>query len=238
VFIAAAAAVTTACLFAVGSDVWNPSKSVRTTLVVAAGALAFVSALAAAIEEYRGGVAAAMREKVAFVLRALAFDLQDAVGLDVRELGVSAYVLRREVFAPWRLRLARLHRERPAWSRATAGVHWRPGKGVVGRCVAEGKDVAVDLIVLDKALRDVTRRQWSSTDAELRLGLSWREYQRVRGKYGVVVASPIIDDRGPHARVIGCVAVDAPPGSLKKVTPEPVRERVATAATAILRLVL
>jgi hypothetical protein len=96
----------------------------------------------------------------------------------------------------------------------------------------------VDLAALDISLSGVTREQWPSVDAESRLGLSWREYERVRNKYGVVLASPIIDDEGWHARVVGCVAVDAPAGSRKKLTRDEVRERVATAGTAIFRLVL
>ena len=91
---------------------------------------------------------------------------------------------------------------------------------------------------VDRVLRQVTRKEWSTVDPDLRLGLSWREYEKVRGKYGVVLASPIIDDRVSPARVVGCVAVDAPSGSRTKLTQAPVRERVASAGIAILRLVL
>jgi hypothetical protein len=238
IILAAAAAATSTCLLAIGVDLWDPSRTIRTGLVATTGAVAFTSSVHAAVEEYRRRITAAAREKVAFVLRALAFDLQDATGIDVRELGVSAYVRRRSRWCPWREELVRLHRERAVWCRATAGIRWRPGKGVVGRCVAQSKDVAVDLAALDMSLGAVTREQWPSVDPKLRLGLSWREYERVRDKYGVVFASPIIDDRGPHAMVVGCVAVDAPAGSRKKITRDEVRERVATAGTAILRLVL
>lgn len=238
VAMAAAAATTSSCLFAIGMDLWNPDRPVRTGLVVTAGAVAFASSSYAAVEELHRQASAAAREKIAFVLRALAFDVQDATGIDVRELGVSAYAVRRSRWTPWRHELVRLHRERAAWGRASAGIRWRPGKGVLGRCVAQSKDVAVDLAALDLALAGVMRKQWPSLNEEQRLGLSWREYQKARGRYGVVLASPIIDDRGWHAEVVGCVVVDAPPGSRKKLTRDEVRERIASAGTAILRLAL
>jgi hypothetical protein len=109
---------------------------------------------------------------------------------------------------------------------------------VIGRCVVESKDIAVDLAAVDRVLRRTTRKEWSTVDPDLRLGLTWREYEKVRGKYGVVLASPIIDDRVSPARVVGCVAVDAPSGSRTKLTQALVRERVASAGIAILRLVL
>jgi hypothetical protein len=109
---------------------------------------------------------------------------------------------------------------------------------VVGRCVAEGKDVCVDLAALDRRLDDVRQSAWNNQDPDDRLGLSWREYRRVRGKYGVVRASPIIDDSRSPAQVMGCVVVDAPGGTLDRMHRDEVRERVSTAASAILRLAL
>jgi len=238
ILIAAAAATASTGLTAVGVRLWDPEREVLVTLVATSGAIAFGSATYAAAEEVRAQMAARVREKVAFVLRALAFDLHDATDLDVRDIGVSAYVRRRAWWRPWHEYLARMHRERAAWCAATSGIQWRPGMGVVGRCVSEAQDVAVDLSSVDEQLGGVARREWSRVEPDLRMGMSWREYHKARGKYGVVLASPIIDDRGSPARVRGCVAVDAPAGSMGRITADPVRERVASAATAVLRLVL
>lgn len=238
VLAAAVGAGATMTLLSVGMGLWTPHESVRTGLVIAVGVVAFTSSVYAATEEYRGHMAAAVRERVAFVLRALAFDLQDATGLDVRDLSLGVYLRRRAIWVPWRERLVRIHRERATSRPVTSGVRWSPGKGVVGRCVAEGQDIGVDLTELDASISEVSREKWATIDPELRLGLSWKEYQRVRGKYGVVLASPIIDDTGSPARVVGCVSLDAPAGTRDRVTRDDIRERVASAGTAIFRLVL
>ncbi len=94
----------------------------------------------------------------------------------------------------------------------------------------------MDLAALDSRLGDVGQPAWNRLAHDDRLGLSWREYRRVRGKYGVVLASPIIDDSPSPAQVMGCVVVDAPAGTLGRMQGDEVRERVSTAANAILRL--
>jgi hypothetical protein len=238
VLFAAASAGMTACVYATGLGLWQPARSVRLGLVFAIGVVAFVSSAYVAVEEYRSRRADSAREKVSFVLRALAFDLQDAAGLDVRDLGVSAYELRRRRLPPWTPVLVRLHRERATACTTAGGVRWRPGKGVVGRCVAEGKELCVDLAALDHRLGGVGQLVWNNLEPDDQLGLSWREYRRVRGKYGVVLASPIIDDSRSPAQVVGCVVVDAPAGTRDRMRRDDVRERVSTAASAILRLAL
>ncbi|MDQ4086077.1 MAG: hypothetical protein M3165_09690, partial [Actinomycetota bacterium] len=109
---AAASAGLTACVYATGLGLWQPARSIRMGLVFAVGVVAFLSSAYVAVAEYRSRRADSAREKVSFVLRALSFDLQDAAGLDVRDLGVSAYELRRRRLPPWTPVLVRLHRER------------------------------------------------------------------------------------------------------------------------------
>jgi hypothetical protein len=238
VLLAAASAGMTACVYAIGLRLWQPDQPIRLGLVFAIGVVAFLSSAYMAVAEYRSRRSESAREKVSFVLRALAFDLQDAAGLDVRDLGVSAYELRRRRLPPWSPVLVRRHRERATASTTAGGVRWRPGKGVVGRCVAEGQEVCVDLAALDRRLSSVGQSGWSTLDPDDRLGLSWRDYRRVRGKYGVVLAAPIIDDSRSPAQVVGCVVVDAPAGTRDRMLREHVHERVSTAASAILRLAL
>ncbi|WP_432495848.1 hypothetical protein [Kineococcus gypseus] len=98
-----------------------------------------------------------------------------------------------------------------------SGTAWAPGKGVIGRCVAEGRVVAEDLAAADAALGDVDAAGWQRLPADVRQGLTHEEHRRLRGRYGVVVAVPLVDDSGPVSAVTGCLALDGPAGALAQL---------------------
>jgi hypothetical protein len=82
-------------------------------------------------------------------------------------------------------------------------VVWRPGKGVIGLCVVEGRDIGFDVSELDARLAGVTRAEWSTLPEDARLGLSFDEWELLRDKYGVIVATPIVRERAGRSTAIG-----------------------------------
>jgi hypothetical protein len=219
------------------ADVWDASAGEKAALAIGAALLALVSSATAAAHEFQARRGAERRAKVAFLLEALGFAVQDATGVDYRDLGLAAYVVERE---PLRLRkrLARLHRVRPRTSPGVSGVVWRPGKGVIGLCVVEGRDIGFDVSELDARLAGVTRAEWPTLPEDARLGLSFDEWELLRDKYGVIVATPIVRERAGRSTAIGCVSLDGPSGQLDVLFSDEVRAELQSAATGLERVVL
>lgn len=99
--------------------------------------------------------------------------------------------------------LKRLDRLRPHGLNETA-IPWSFGKGVIGLCWKSRKDVVLDFTKAYAPYIDCDRTGWARAPDNVRLGLTFDEFDRIRGKYGVVIASPILDGE----EFIGCVTVD------------------------------
>nr|WP_284290105.1 hypothetical protein [Angustibacter aerolatus] len=238
------AAVAAVALGLHASGVLTLSGTQRVAAVVASAVLAAVSTVAVAVRDWRERRAGLVRERVDDVLDGVLWAVVDLlvtrpeVGrLDVRDLGVAAYRLERPWWAPWRPRLRRVHRVRARHRPTAASVDWVPGKGVVGRCVAQRRVVAQDLGAVDEATRGCTREQWDAMPDDVRLGLDFDEHLAVRGRYGVVVAAPVIDDRRAVARVSGCIALDGPSGCLAALRSDDVVGVLESAGALLLRQV-
>jgi hypothetical protein len=234
------AAASFALAVAVGlesANVWTASPNQKAALAVTAAFLALVTSATAAVHDFQSRKSAAQRAKVAFLLEALGFGVQDATGVDYRDLGLAAYVVERQSLR-LRKRLVRLHRVRPRTSPGVSGVVWTPGKGVIGMCVLEGRDIGFDVSDLDARLAGVTREEWPSLPPDARLGLSFDEWERLRDKFGVIVATPIVRERAGRSRAIGCVSLDGPAGQLDLLFSEEVRAQLQSAATGVERVVL
>jgi hypothetical protein len=211
------------------SGLWTPEESVSLALLATTAATSVTSSISAAVAEFRRQRASALTEQARRVLVPLAFVLQDITGIDVRDLGTSAYLRQRPWWCPWRERLIRLYRERPRLG-STSEIRWRPGVGILGISVELGQDVCMDLRVLDEILAGVTEEEWRLLSRDVTLGLSYRDYQRVRGRYGVVLATPILQESGAETTVVGCVVVEGPPGSYDLLTSDQVRAQAGSAA--------
>jgi hypothetical protein len=239
VVIALFGTVVTALLAANSAGVWRPRRDVVIGLIATAAVLAVGSSTAAAIGEYRRQRGEVRREDVAFLLTGAAWELFDLTAIDPRELGLAVYVVRRERLLWWRRRLVRLHRERAARRPTASDVVWRPGKGVIGTCVARGEDVGQDTDSDYRAVWDRTRAEWDTEVPDtIKLGLSYDEWLRVRGKYGAVIATPIIDDTGRETRVVGCVALDGASGTFARLSAPDARQVLGDTARSLARWVL
>ncbi|MGH8775777.1 MAG: hypothetical protein ACRDWI_11570 [Jiangellaceae bacterium] len=215
---------------------WSPPRELTVSLVVAGVLVAFVTATEAAIDQRRRGRAAELREQARAVLSPLLLELEEATGINARQLGVAAY---RISTPPWPLGKPRLERmlRLQLLIRVSSGIAWRPGVGVIGQCVQRGEDVVENLAALDEQLADVPRHDWASLGDDLTYGFSYEQFQGVRGKYGVVLASPMIKEAPLGSRVIGCVSVDAPADAFERLADEEVRGLVAAAAVTLAAIV-
>ena len=205
------------------------------TMVVVAAVLAAGSSAAAAVGEWRHRRDAAHAADTEVLLAATLWAIVDLVRLDYRDLGLAVYRVGRERAPPWRRRLVRVHRVRARRRPAASGVRWAPGKGVIGACVARGQVVAQDLRAAYAAMGTVTRAEWDVLPADVRLGLSFDELLDVRDKYDVVVATPVIDDSGDRSRIVGCVALDGPAGTLDDLGGDDVLGLLDSAGQTLLR---
>lgn len=208
--------------------------AVRAVAGIAAAALAFLATTSAAVREHLAPRRALTTEDLRYAVRQLAFTIAETTMVDVRELGLAVYVVRRDWPLFWRERLDRVIRERSVRRPSASQVVWRPGKGVIGRCVATGTDVAQDVGADMAPWRDATREDWDlRVPPEVKAGFSYEEFQQLQGRYHVVVATPILDDTGRTTRVLGCLALDGPEGSFEDVAADDVRAAMAALAPTI-----
>ena len=238
ILLATLTALTAVGLGLIQAGLWQPARGQRAALVATAALVAFVTTTGAAVGEWRGRRAEARRDDLALVLAGAAWAVHDLTGIDVRELGLAVYRVRRQRLPPWRRILARVHRERAARRPATSGVVWRPGMGVIGQCVAVGTDVGQDVGADSRPWLEVGPEQWAEVPEHVRAGLTYEEFTRVRGKYHVVLATPVIVDAGTNSRVIGCVALDGPEGSYDLLWTGEVRWVLADTAVTLRQFVL
>jgi hypothetical protein len=205
-------------------------------LLIAGVLVAFVTAAEAAVDQRRHGRVAELREQARAVLAPLLIELEEQTGINARELGVAAYRIRKPIWPFGKTRLERLLRLQ-LLIKVASGIVWRPGVGVVGQCIQRGEDVVENLATLDEQLASVTPDEWDSLGDDLTYGFTYAEFQRVRGKYGVVLASPMIKETPLGSRVVGCVSVDGPPGSFQALASTEIRALVAAAAVTLAAVV-
>lgn len=233
---AAVAAAAGLGLGLVRTDVWEPPQDLVVALIIAGVLVAFLTATEAAVDQYRHGHVHELREQSRAVLAPLLMELEDITGVSTRDLAVAAYRLQPSIVPFRKPRLERLIRMQLV-IRVTSGIAWRAGVGVIGQCVERGEDVVENLAALDAQLADVTAEEWAELPVDLTYGFSYDEYQSVRGKYEVVLATPMIKDTPLGSRVIGCIAVDAPATAFDAMADETTRGLVAAAAVPLAALI-
>lgn len=217
------------------AEVWHPSRQLLSLMIAASVSIAFITATEAAIAQYRYGRAEEIREQARAVLAPLLLELEEATGISTRYLGVSAYRLRPKILPFRTRRLERLVRMQLI-VRVASGIAWREGVGVIGQCVERGEDIIENLATLDEQLSDVTPEEWQTLPADLTYGLTYDEYLRVRGKYDVILATPMIRETPLGSRVIGCIAIDAPQAAFDALARDETRGIVAAAAVPLAAL--
>lgn len=226
-----------AVLIAVGACILYLAEQDRPhpALVVAAGVAVWVVALGglatavdSAIQSHRVKRLDEMRAPIAMRVLALRYEIAEITHIDRNALGISVYLVRPHFrwFAP---RLRPVYEDRRTVRRVRSGIRWRVGKGVIGLCVQESREVTVDTREVFEEFEADGDSSWMLRSHNDRMGLSSKEMRLAGTKYSVVFAVPIF--RG--SRTVGCIGLDAPPGSKPLVRQKAARLAMNSAATAI-----
>jgi hypothetical protein len=150
--------------------------------------------------------------------------------LDWKAVGVHAFWIKRTwrhprgVLKPIASEL--LHVSTPS------GITWLKGKGAVGLCWDEQRDIGVNLAEDWGPLLGCTESEWDQAPEAVKYGLTYAEFKRA-GEYGAIVVTPIFDSQSHEVR--GCVSVDAPEDSYDVLWSSSVREAIQDAAQTIWR---
>ena len=176
----------------------------RWWFVVAVVVLA-VSSARTLLRNFIGQRSLAEERRVQNALKTAYVQIVELSGIDYRDVGLHAFLVRRHRLRPWRQRLVRVGRWRLKSTPPLTGIEWAQGKGLIGRCWELRQNVGANLAE-EWGLEELSEAEWESLEDALRYGFSYDEYLRVQA-YGAVVAVPILDDVG---RFLGCVSADAP----------------------------
>jgi len=112
-------------------------------------------------------------------------------------------------------RLRRIERVRLA-ERAPCRVRWTFKKGAIGECWSERKQIGFncwekygDFLTYDQKHRpigvDINGTEWAELGSDIRLGLTFREFGEIAGKYGAVIVTPLYL---AGKRWLGCITLD------------------------------
>ncbi|NYJ05142.1 hypothetical protein [Petropleomorpha daqingensis] len=216
-----------------GAHVVTLTPTAVVAAAAATGVVAVGTAGTSAFGQYRGDRRQAAEQSAAYIVRPALLELSVKANLDLRKLGISVWLVRHRM---WRTDvLDRLLRERPSFSPAASKIKWTVGKGIIGRCVQDGADFGDDVAQSHGPFMNATEAEWLAAPEGVRLGLSFADFRALRGKYGAVVATPLVDDTKNPAKVVGCLALDGPAGSFDQLWQDEIRSFLAAAGVGVIR---
>lgn len=204
------------------AEVWK--KPPEELVVLCLLTIALVGAgepFVARMNERRRRVVADQMEQLKQRMTLALVDIAHLVSLPCQDIGVHLYVVQHP--SPKRLRkphLDRLLRVRLSSVPVSSDIRWSRGKGVVGSCWQQERDLAIDLHVLHEPHYACDEHGWQALPPEVTLQMTFSDFERTRGKYGVVLATPMTRELGG---VIGVVTVDGPCGRSAALDTGPVR---------------
>lgn len=222
------------------ASIWELHRKSLIAIIVGAAVVTVVGQVLGLIGEFRDKNRESIAQDVRSYLFAMFIDVVEDSKLAARDVGFGAYLVRRRWVwrwpsyrrgfgvrwrwpRPWRRVLMRLDRHRPGDRYSTSRTVWTVGKGVIGQCVKREEFVRADVAEMWKAWLDCTEAEWAAAPADIRMGFTYAEFQRHKGRSGVVLAMPLIRDKGGKTKSIGCVAIDAPAGTIDRIMKPAVR---------------
>jgi hypothetical protein len=197
-------------------------------LALTTAGLAAFNAWAARQEKLKGDAYAA--------LLAAAAKIADAAVVPVRLIGLSAYMVRRPFPRLWHPYQTRLARVRLANFPPPSTIVWTRGKGFLGECWAK-QDRVIDRHIPTRYREYLgcDEAKWLSAPPELRVGLSFREWEGTQQRYKYIRVAPILTPSGDSYRYAGCVSLDTGDDqSAQKLATDQVRELLLDAAGALM----
>jgi hypothetical protein len=142
--------------------------------------------------------------------------------------GVQLFLVRRGGFL-WLQQMHGLAATLRLQPTAHSGIRWTRGKGLIGQC---WETQTVLLVNLDEYFRPYENHDeglWRRLPPDIRYGLSFAEFQKLKGKYGVVAAAPIVSEKG---RYLGCVTADMPVDN-KPIAERPIKNMLVNTAVFV-----
>jgi hypothetical protein len=188
--------------------------------------LALVVVLAAAtpvaqraIAEYGEGRAERERkrdESIRIYLNASFVQIHHLTNAPMTRMGVQAFLVKRSFKPNWSFswrpaEQRRVVRVKLHEAQAPSGIRWTEGKGLIGECWRRRDRCHVNLEEHFAKYRALGEDEWKALPLQERFGLEFDEFQRTKGRYGLLAAVPIIDKADP-GRYLGCVSFDTPLG--------------------------
>lgn len=212
------------------TDIWSAPDVLVVLSLCALGAYTAIEPVLAIREELRWRGVYDLRDHARRELDRTAVALANTTSIPIETLRVQALVVHRQRRLRGELALELLEESRLKSRPARSGVIWTKGKGVIGLCWKTGREVIANLDTAHNGLAGCTAEQWSQQPDTTTFGLPWEDFNRTVGKYGIIVAVPIVLS-GPG--FLGCVVVGGAPGQSAGLDTEEVLELVHAAADNI-----
>lgn len=168
------------------------------------------------------------------ILYAAAIRISKKRRVDIDDLAITAFRVEPGRPLRFRRRLDRLARLRAAEGVPPSDVVWTRGKGVIGKCWADGRQEVYELNRAYAKWYPQGRHRWKVAPPNVRMNMSWDEMCEVNGKYGAVLPTQIKDR---HGRVVGILAVDVPEGKGDVLRGEWIKKETRATALILGRLI-
>jgi hypothetical protein len=232
------AAIASSVLLAQQVQIWTFSRQVLLVCIVFLASEAILRSTNAALQEFRISRHEEFREDTRLALSAALVQVAEVAGSqvsDIKNFGISAFVVRRRLLHPRHGQQMRIARVRLSSRPQPSYIPWTKGKGVIGLCWENQQIIATDTAQMYDELRQCDKAEWDQLDANVRLNLKYKEFRRIAGKYAGVVAVPIVDPRTERYR--GCVALDIIHGQdFRQINTTGVYDILSDAAVSIANL--
>jgi hypothetical protein len=196
-----------------------------------------LSLISPAVAAY--GAHEARREKfrsdVYTALLAALARISDKAGVPASAVGLSAYIVRRQRWRFWKQYQARVGRVRLSSFPPPSTIEWVRGKGFLGECWAK-QNTVIDRHIPTRYAKYVgcDEAGWAAAPPEIRLGLTFQEWETTQQRYVYIRVAPILTARDGPSRYVGCVSLDtAHDEYAKALGTDEVRNLVQDAAEAI-----
>lgn len=183
---------------------WAEREAWVLAALTIAGATPFLQAFIAERGERTRRRAVERERKLESFLVSALIDLVNLGRADWQRTGVQMFLVRGRW---WWSRQERVARVRLA-PRPSSGVVWSKGKGVVGRVWETRRGHVVNAVEHFAPFAGFEEARFLALSPERRYGLSFDDFNRLKGKYGVVAGVPIVDRKD---RYVGCLTADLPP---------------------------
>ncbi|MEU8342346.1 hypothetical protein AB0C74_11670 [Spirillospora sp. NPDC048832] len=167
--------------------------------------------------------------KVIAALGSALAQIEEITALSANDIGLQAFIIKRKLLSKkqYLTRLARLRlNEQPP-----SEIEWTKGKGVVGESWRLRRYFDFNFDTHHAQQKDWMEGDWPSLPADVTMGMTWMDFEQVRGRYGIVSAFPIVQSHTNE--LLGLLTLDGTPGNYSNLAAVPVRRVCSSTAARI-----